>query len=100
MDPEIVLRYTIKALNDTLGPEGLIPSMMVFGTVPTFTSIEGGQKTQKERMKVIWTAKAKMERMTADLRIKTALKAKIPPATQFDFIPRQTVRVFRERSKR
>jgi len=33
MHQDMVLRLALKACNDTLGPEGLVPSLLVFGTV-------------------------------------------------------------------
>ena len=33
---EISLQLSVKAMNDTVNPEGMIPSLLVFGTVPRF----------------------------------------------------------------
>ena len=33
-DKELTLAVTVKAMNDTLGPEGIVPSALVFGEYP------------------------------------------------------------------
>ena len=40
MDKNIKLKLSVKAMNDTLGPEGLFPSYLVFGCIPRFPSTE------------------------------------------------------------
>lgn len=100
LDPEVIIRYTIMDLNDTMGPEGLVPSMMVIGTIQTFQTSEINNHGKDERMDVIRTARPEMERITIEFRINTALKEKLPQATRFDFCPGQTVRVYWEKSRR
>ena len=34
VDKELLLQLAVKAMNDSLGPEGLIPSSLVFGELP------------------------------------------------------------------
>lgn len=46
MDPEVALRFLIKALNYTMEPEGTIPSMIVFGTFPTLSDGRSERKDQ------------------------------------------------------
>lgn len=57
LDPEVTLRYTVKALNDTMGPEGMIPSILVFGTLPTLPTGDNNNGDQAQRMGVIETAR-------------------------------------------
>lgn len=37
---ENALQCVIKQINDTAGPGGLVPSLLVFGTIPTFPAID------------------------------------------------------------
>lgn len=94
------LRLAIKAINDTMGPNGLIPSLLVFGTLPRFPGIEASHPNQRERFQALKTARAEMEAIVAETRIQKALRSKLPPATKYLILPGDLVRVFRERSGR
>lgn len=40
-DKNLLLAFSVKGMNDTLGPEGLVPSALVFGEFPpAYTKIE------------------------------------------------------------
>lgn len=39
LSDKIILRISIKAIDDTMGPEGPVPSLLVFGTLPKFLRI-------------------------------------------------------------
>lgn len=81
MVSEIIIRYIVKALDDTMGPDRLVTSMMVFETVPNLKSSERNHRDQYKRMEVILTTRDEMELITAELGIRAALKPKLPPAT-------------------
>lgn len=83
-----------------MGQEGTIPSMTVFGTLPTFPTGETNNRDQVERMVVIKETKGEMSLITAELRVSAALKARLPLATKFDFATGQRIRVYRESSRR
>lgn len=83
-----------------MGPEGYIPSMLVFGTLPTFPGGKSNDREQELRMEVIRVTRREIETITAELRIKAALKARLPPSTEFDIRPGMRVRVYREAIKR
>ncbi len=38
-DRELVLQFSVKAMNDTVGPEGLLPSALVFGELPKIVTL-------------------------------------------------------------
>ena len=48
---ETCLRLAVKALNDTMGPEGLVPSLLVFGVLPRFPAVNTSLPDKIERMK-------------------------------------------------
>lgn len=97
---ELVLRLAIKALNDTMGPHGLVPSLLVFGVLPTCPAPVQSRKSQVERFKAMNTARREMEAYVAEQRIKTALKSRLPPATKFNIQLGQSVRVYREQERK
>lgn len=99
LDPEIALRCAVKGINDTMGPEGLVPSYLVFGVIPTFPAFNTELPSQRDRMAAISSARSEMATISAKLRIQQALRSKLPPATEYIAHPNDMVFVFRERDK-
>lgn len=99
LDPEIALRCAVKGIYDTMGPEGLVPSYLVFGVIPTFPSFNTELPEQRDRMKAISFARREMAKISSKLKIQYALRSKLPPATEYDISPGQFVYVFREAEK-
>ena len=100
MDPEVLLRYTFKGINDPMGLEGLVPSLLVFGVVRTFPSVHTNLPAQKERLAALDTARNEMETIAAELRIQLALRSKLRPATKYLVEPGDLVLVYLEKTKR
>ena len=99
LDPEIALRLAVKASNDTLGPDGYVPSRLVYGVDPALPVVNARHPAQRERMEALDTAKREMATITAENRIKQALRSKLPPATRYDIQPGDNVLVYREKEK-
>jgi len=97
LDREIALRCEIKGINDTMGPEGLVPSYLVFGTLPSFPAMNTDLPGQKDRMAAVSYARKEMATISAKLRIQHALRSRIPPATEYLIEPGDNVYVFREK---
>jgi len=95
-----ILRIALKGINDTMGPNGLVPSLLVFGVLPSFPSPSRNTPDQQERFEALRNARAEMESIVAEQRIRKALKSKLPPATKYLIKPGDQVRVYRELSKR
>ncbi|CDF34787.1 unnamed protein product [Chondrus crispus] len=93
LDPEIAIRLAVKAANDTLGPNGYVPSRLVYGVDPAFPVVNAQLPAQRERMAALETAKLEMATITAQLRIQQALKSKLPPASRYDIRPGDEVLV-------
>lgn len=83
-EPEVILIYAVNASNDTMGPEGIVPSIFVFGTVPSFPALNRDSVAQTEGMEVLELARAEMCLITVELHIKTAQKSRLPPTTKYD----------------
>ncbi len=47
---KIVLCIAVEAMNDTMGPNGLVPSYLLFGCVPRFPSVDSKLPDQHSRM--------------------------------------------------
>lgn len=63
-------------MNDTLGPEGLVPSALVFGEFPkaySLSEILGVRSSVEEREKIAASAGREMEKRIAKMKLKRAL---------------------------
>lgn len=78
---EMLLRVAVKAMNDTMNENGLVPSLLVFGLIPRFPIIASELPNQKERMEILTTAWAEMKAIVAKKRIMRAL-LKVPSAAR------------------
>lgn len=87
-------------MNETIGPEGLIPNLLVFGTLPTLPTENNNQMDQQERVYVVRTARSQLVNIVAEMRSNVALKSRLPFATRFHFKPGQMIRVYRQQSRK
>lgn len=53
IDPEIGLRLAVKALNDTTGPDVIVPSLLVIGSLPSSPAVNMEVPAQKQRMEAL-----------------------------------------------
>ena len=97
LSESLALSLANKAMNDTMGPEGLVPTLLVFGTVPRLSIGDRPPPNQSERMLAMDNARREMDSIVSDLRIKRALSSKTPPGAMRVFHPGELVRVYRER---
>lgn len=99
LDPEIALRLAVKASNDTLGPDGRVPSRLVYGVDPALAVVNAKIPAQRECMAALEAETREMATITAELRIQQALRSKLPPATKYDIKPGDDVLIYREDDK-
>lgn len=92
---DILLRLSVKGLNDCMEPEGLVPSLLVFGVIPTLSITSKSLSTQKDWMQTLALAQADMETITAELRIYQALRLNLLPATMFIINVGDNVRIYK-----
>lgn len=67
------LQLAVKAVNDTIGPEGLVPTLLVFGAIPRPARIEQAGP-QVERAKALDKAMDNVRKEQASRRIAFGLK--------------------------
>ena len=84
-------------MNDTMNSDGLVPSLLVFGSLPRFPSSSSSHPKQSERMRALNMARLEMETITAELRIQQALRKNLPPASKVVLQPGQELLVYREK---
>lgn len=64
--PEIILRYVIKCLNDTMGPNSPVPLLLVYGTMPTFPITNRQTLNQKKQFEVLKSARKEVAHIRAE----------------------------------
>jgi transposase InsO family protein len=94
---DLQLALSVKAMNDSIGPEGLVPSLLVFGVMPRIPDLPTQVPSQLERFKCLYKARKEYEKWVCGQRIRTALKRRPPPASSYVIRPGDTVAVYRER---
>ena len=94
------MRYAIKGINDTANMDGLVPSLLVFGVIPSFPITNRTLPNQKARLQAIVDERLEMGEIVTEQRIARALNSKLPPAVTHDVKAGDEVFVFREKKKR
>ena len=100
MQPTLLLQMSVKAMNDTLGPDGIVPSALVFGEFPSLRTFEGPREnrpTLVERARIATQARKIMAQEIAKSKLQRALKHNAPDAADRVFEPGQLVLVWREK---
>lgn len=87
-----ILRVSAKPIYENTVPDDLVPSLLVFGVLPTFPWPNTKPLFQSEQFKYFKTARAEMETIVAEKRIRRALKSKIPPTTKYLIKPGDQLR--------
>lgn len=100
LSKESVLRLGLKAMNDTAAPNGLVPSLLVFGVLPRLPIANHSFPDQVARMNVLQIARKEMETVVAQLRVRQALNSRIPAAANMIINPGDSIYVFRETDRR
>lgn len=85
------------SMNDTYGPEVLIPSLMVFGVVPRMPLGRSALPDQEYRMQAVKVGRAEMEPIASEIRISRALYKKPPIATDKPVAAGMNIFVYREK---
>lgn len=78
-------------------PNGLVPSLLVFGCLPSFPVPSNSNLRQQDRFVALKLGASEMETIVSENRIKTALRSKLPPSTHYLIKPGDQVRVYREK---
>lgn len=97
LDPKIALQLSVKSMNDTMGPDGLVPSLLVFGQLPRFSPHNTELLSHRNIMNAMSLARREMADITASLRTQRALRSKLPPSTKNNIIPGKSVYVHSEK---
>ncbi|KAM4060975.1 reverse transcriptase (RNA-dependent DNA polymerase) [Hirsutella rhossiliensis] len=96
---ETVLQMAVKAINDTAGPDGLVPTLLVFGAYPRVSTDSPPSASTLKRSEAMQKAMKMLRQLSAERRVKDALHARNGPSTtEVLSLPLQSeVRVWREK---
>lgn len=93
-----VLAMCVKAMNDTLGPEGFVPSALFFyPSTHVFEEPRSTKPTLHQRAQLAKVIRSEMEQLMAALCVQRALRHNVPPAADNSFEVGDQVFVFREK---
>ena len=96
IDPSMALKLANKTMNDTMGPEGLVPSLLVFGLLPRFPPSSTPLLSHAARMEAMEIARLEMADIVAKQKIQRALRSRAPPASKYIINPGDDVYLHRE----
>ena len=100
LEPKVALQLAVKAMNDTMGPNGLVPSFLVFGCIPRFPSINSRLPEQQNRMKALEKARTQIATIFAEQRISKAMASQVPRNSDLIIESGDKVRFYRETDKK
>lgn len=91
------LQLAVKAVNDTAGPNGLVPTLLVFGAYPRISMLDAPPELTMERAKIVRKAMEEIRRLKASTGVRDALKMRNGPMTSHlaDLPPGSNVLVWR-----
>jgi hypothetical protein len=99
IDKEMILQMAVKAVNDSAGPNGLVPTLLVFGAYPRLTEMDPPSPSVTKRAEAICAATREVRRLHAERQEQDALAMRNGPDTKVTLdLPLQSdVRVWREK---
>ena len=78
---DMALQMAFKAVNDTAGPDGLVPTLLVFGAYPRMTEQDAPSATVAQRAHAVRRAMAEIQRLRAKRQVNDALNTRNGPST-------------------
>ena len=97
---EIVLQMAVKAVNDSAGPDGIVPTLLVFGAYPRMIQDSAPSPLVTQRAEAIHKTIKEIRRLHAERQVRDALAMRNGPNTKIILnLPIQSdVRVWREKN--
>jgi len=66
----MILQIAVKAINDLAGPNGIIPTLLVFGAYPQLTKIDPLSPSITKRAEAIYAVTKEVCRLHAERQVK------------------------------
>ena len=98
LDKDVALQIAFKAINNTAGLDGLVPTLLVFGAYPRMVEFDAPSPTVTQRAAAIKKAMAEIQKLRAERQVQDALNTRNGPKTDavHDLPPRSLVLIQRE----
>ena len=77
----MTLQIVVKAINDTAGPNGIVPTLLVFGSYPRITEMDPPSPSVTKRAEAIRAATKEVRRIYAERQVENALAMRNGPNT-------------------
>ena len=97
LDKTYTLSLSVKAMNDTAGYHGLVPTLLVFGVMPQIPITPVDLPNQMVRMRAMARTRKEMSCVIAKEKISKALRMNVPTAALNDIAIGSQVLVYREK---
>ena len=81
IEPELALQMSFKAINDSVGPNGLVPTLLVFGAYPRMTELDAPSPSITQRGIAMKKAMDEVRKCTASRQVNDALNTRNGPST-------------------
>jgi hypothetical protein len=78
----MILQMAVKAINDSVGPNRIIPTLLVFSAYPRLTKIDPLSLSVTKRMEAIYTATKEVCCLYIERQVKDALAIYNSPNTK------------------
>jgi hypothetical protein len=72
----------VKAVNDTAGPDGLVPTLLVFGAYPRMSTLDPPAPTITQRATAVRKAMAEVAKIRAERQVNNALNQRNGPSVE------------------
>ena len=81
IDKEMALQMAFKAINDSAGPDGLVPTLLVFGAYPRMAESDAPSPTVTQRANAFKKAMGEVKKIRAERQVADALNTRNGPNT-------------------
>jgi hypothetical protein len=98
LDKNMALQMAFKAINDSAGPDGLVPTLLVFRAYPRIIKSDAPSSSVAQRATAIKKAMAEIHKLQAERQVANALNTHNGPMTNavHSLLPSSPVLVWRE----
>ena len=79
IDKDLALQMAFKAVNDTAGPDGLVPTLLVYGAYPRLTEYDAPSQTIQQRTQALNKATDAVRKLRAIRKINDAMNTRNGP---------------------
>jgi hypothetical protein len=81
INKDMALQMSFKAINDSVGPDGLVPTLLVYGAYPRIVKSDPLSPTVLQRATVVKKAMTEIRKLQAKRQVNDALNTRNGPNT-------------------